>query len=304
MRQKLLYLALITEALLCSLAVLFFGAESAAAVFTEPLSALGGLLRAMSLSGGAGNAAAVAIYFALCLSPLLLLLPFGRGFQSEDWLIFALCAAMFAAVYLAVNPSLLNPFTPQMVSVAGGGVLLSIAAAYCVLRLLRRADGESPRLMRMLSWLIIAAAFIFVYAATGGNLAAIRAEYDEIRAANSSVPAINYIFLALKFAVAALPNVLSALAAVTAAELLRSAPEERAERCLKLAGFCKRSLMWTVLCGAGFNVLQFLCVKLLLSTHINVQFPVFSLVFVFALLLAARLFSENHALRRDNDLFI
>jgi hypothetical protein len=37
---------------------------------------------------------------------------------------------------------------------------------------------------------------------------------------------------------------------------------------------------------------------------INVQFPVFPLVFVFTVLLAARLFAENHALRRDNDLFI
>ena len=97
------------------------------------LPALGRGLRALSLSGGAGNAAAWVLYLLLSLLPLLGLLPAGRKRGWADAFFLAASLYSFRFWYVAVNPTLLTAATghPQIADAA-----CAMAAALLVLLLL------------------------------------------------------------------------------------------------------------------------------------------------------------------------
>jgi len=74
------------------------------------LPKLGESLRALSLSGGRGNAAAWAVVLVLTLLPALGLLWKPRC--RWDWLLPLAAAEIFAGLYLLVNPTLVSTEYP------------------------------------------------------------------------------------------------------------------------------------------------------------------------------------------------
>lgn len=316
MQKRNLRIVLLLEAVLClALCLLreyFEGWFTALMAF--PLEQLGLLLRKLSLSGTAGNALAIGLYILLCLLPLLalLLLHRRRGLLPEDILLGLLCPVLFPALYLMVNPALLDTWLGAPGTLLGkslvGGAVWALVCAYAVLRLLRaifRADG--PGLRTCANILLWALALLLTYGAFGASFGSFLDSVESTRAANTSGSlGLTYGFLGLQWLVDALPYVLDlwvvfAAMEVTAAERYSEEMTEAADR---LAKRCARALIWTVLTNCGFNLLQLLCARYLRIVNGVVLLPVYSVAFTLAALLLARLLKENRELKADNDLFV
>ncbi len=110
MKNNWLKILLLTEASLCI--VLSNAQASFAGFFTTtmafPFEQIGLILRRLSLSGTAGNIAAVLIYATFCLTPvfILFLRRKKRGFFTEDLLLALLSAVLFVVLYYMINPGL------------------------------------------------------------------------------------------------------------------------------------------------------------------------------------------------------
>lgn len=112
MKCNRLLLLLAAEAVLCATAAIFSRqlAGLFPALLSFPFAQIGMGLRALSLSGVAGNAAAIVLYILCCFLPLILLLIFGWGrrLHGEDALLFLLSAVLFPALYLLINPGTMS----------------------------------------------------------------------------------------------------------------------------------------------------------------------------------------------------
>lgn len=80
--------------------------------------------------------------------------------------------------------------------------------------------------------------------------------------------------------------------------------EETISQTKKLAEVCMGSVMVTIVADILFNLLQLFFQKQLYQINYVVQFPVFSIVFVLAVLLFTRYIKEMQELKEENDLFI
>lgn len=316
MKHKKLSAVLLLEAALClALCLLRECLEGwFTALMAFPLEQLGLLLRKLSLSGAAGNAAAIALYVLLCLLPVLalLLLHKRRGLLPEDALLGLLCPVLFTALYLMVNPALLGTWLgapgERMGKALLGGAVWAMVCAYAVLRLLRavfRADG--PGLRTYAQILLWALALLLVYGVFGAAFGSFLDSVESTRAANTGGGlGLTYGFLGLQWLVNVLPYVLDvwvlfAALDVTAAERYSEEMTEAADR---LAKRCGAALTWTVLTNCGFNLLQLLFARKLHVVNGVVLLPVYSVAFTLAALLLARLLKENRELKADNDLFV
>ena len=322
MKHKLFVGLLSVEALACALFSIlrtsFAGAFSAAMAF--PFEQIGMGLRSLSLSGGLGNAAAIVIYFAASLMPVAaaLILRKKRKLRAEDGLLALLSAALFAVLYIMINPGLINAWTggiaAQSVGKAVlGGMVYSVLCGYFVLRVLRLFScGATEKLVRYMSVMLSLLAVLFVYFIFGACFSGLLDSMAALRAGNlgnERLLGASYIFLVLQFAVNALPHAFNALVVFAGLRLLH---EMRADRYSaetvaaagKISGLCAAALVATVLANIGFNILQLLFAKLIVVINGSVQIPVFSITFALAALLLTRLVTENKRLKDENDMFI
>ena len=111
MKRRGMTLILTVEAaacvVFCFLRTSFFGGFTSLAAF--PFEQAGYVLRQMSLSGTAGNAAAIVLYLTLGLLPCLawLLLKKQGRLLAVDHLLPALSVLLLAVFYYMVNPGLI-----------------------------------------------------------------------------------------------------------------------------------------------------------------------------------------------------
>ena len=322
MKRKVYIGLLAAEALACmafcilqaSLAGLF----STAMAF--PFEQVGMGLRSLSLSGGVGNAAAVAIYFAAGLLPTaaLLVLRKKRRLHAEDGLLVLLCAVLFAVLYTMVNPGALG-------ASAGGGagwlvekatlgsMVYSVICGYFILRALRLFfDGSTGKLVRYMSVMLGLLNMLFVYAVFGACFNSLLCSISALRAGNAGnehLLGASYVFLALQFVVDALPFVFNMCIVFAAMRLLDEMHKNRysagtVAEAIKISKLCTSALVAIVLANICYNLLQFVFAKSLMIVNSLVQIPVFSIAFVLAALLLARLAAENKQLKDESDMFI
>ena len=318
MKRKLLFIVLGCEAVLCLL--LYSARDMLAGVFSAvlafPFEQVGLGLRALSLAGPAGNAAAVAAYVLLCLTPAaaLLLLRRRRRLRLEDSLLAILSAVLFAVLYFMINPGLLVPFGGSAAGKAVlGGIVYSLLCGYAVLRILRLFyDADTEALQRYLARLLCLLAALFVYLAFGACFGRLLDAFDALRAGNAGHErqlGVSYVFLVLQFLADALPYLLDVAVIISALNLLRELTADRYSRAAvisahRLSRLCGLALAVSVLSNMGFNLLQLIFFRSLHVINGTVQLPVLSVAFVSAVLLLARLIGENKRLKDDNDMFI
>lgn len=322
MKRKVFISILAIEALLCVilriLQASFSGVFSAVMAF--PFEQIGLGLRVLSLSGGIGNAVAIMIYFALCLLPvaILLITPKKRELRAEDGLLGLLSLALFAVLYLMINPGAIGTMMAGLVGHAIGkaalGVMVySVLCGYFVLRVLRLFSvGGTDKLVRYMSVMLHLLNILFVYVifvvCFDGLLNSI-AELQAGNAGNEQLLGASYVFLAVQFIVDALPYVLNVFVVFAALQLLRAMQTDRYSietvgATEQMSRLCTVGLGTMVLTNIGFNLLQLLLVKSLLVVNNTVQIPIFSISFVLAALLLTRLVAENKQLKDDNDMFV
>lgn len=318
MRHYLLPILLAAEAVLC-LAVCGlqnFLSGALPALLGFPFAPIGQGLRALSLSGGPGNTAAIVLYVLLSLLPLgaLALIRRRRKLAAEDGLLALLSPVLFAVLYFMINPGLLGPVGQGAVGQAMlGGCVYSLLIGYLVLRVLRYFfRAETEKLHRCLSALLWALCFLLVYAAFGSGFEDYLSSVEALRAGNTGVYsglALSEGFLFLRWLVSALPYVLDVLVIFALLGLLRERRKDRfspeaVEAANTLSRRCGWALAVTVLSTAGMNLLQLCFYSRLRDVSGSVILPLSSVVLVLGALLLAHYAQEAKEMKDDNDLFI
>lgn len=293
---------------------------SLSSVLAFPLEQIGLGLRYLSLSGGAGNALAVALYVLIALLPVsaALLLRRRRALRAEDSLLLILSATLFGIMYLMVNPGLIPGL---MGSAAGqtvgkavlGGTVYSLLCGYCVLRVLRLFSlGDSAALLRYMAVLLAVLNALFVYMIFGAGVDSLIRSIRDLRASNTGsehLLSLSYFFLVLQFLLDSLPYALDIVIVFSALRLLdllrlNRYSAEALAAAERMSRLCTRALAVLVLANAAFNLLQLVFSGRLMRINSSLQIPVLSIFFVLAVLLVSRFIAENKQLKDDNDLFV
>lgn len=321
MNSKRMYIALGVFALLCALSGALPGVEAGtfALIMSFPFQLISMGLRALSLSGSGGNAAAIVIYIVVCLIPggvALWLLK--KKLNIEDILIAVFTAMMFAAIYYMINPTLLaghfgSEFN-SLVRAILGGCCWCVVICWVILKLIRRAEAsDRTGLQRLFKICLGFVAFFFVAVAFTGAIGEFAGSWASLKESNTALERSELvptaIFLALKAIINALPYALDALIAVKAMELLTAMSTdaygaltvEKGEEVSRLAVL---SLKLTVILSLVFNLLQMVFIRKLLVVDVELVLPLVSIAFMLAAVLLSRLLRENKALKDDNDMFI
>lgn len=326
MRYKDFYLALLLEAVICVIFALpqiqLSGMFTTITAF--PFEQIGWGLRQLSLSGAAGNLAAVVFYLLLSLLPCAVycFLWAKKRLCRADWLLIIMSALLFFVNYYMINPGLLHT------GVAGNGKWMlgssfyAVFCGYLVLRMLHiYTAADTGKLQKALKILLLFTMTVFVYAVFGQGLGDLFFAIQNLQSGNSMPAAevalfqaaqdltLTYVFLTLQFLVRALPWCMDLVAAYFAVLMLEALAKNRySEEAIctvrRLAGFCRTALAVTVGAEMAFHVLQLLLHRRLYQVDIVIRFPVLSIVFVLAMLLAARYLQEDQRLKQEHDLFI
>ncbi|MBQ8813594.1 MAG: hypothetical protein IJZ85_03725 [Lachnospiraceae bacterium] len=338
MRQKKFLAGLIVEAMLCVVLPLITpsGIIGGASLFAFPFQQIGDGLRALSLSGTVGNAAAIVLYVLFCGSPFLVLLGIHRKRKAcpEDGLLAGLSTLLFFVMYMMINPGMIPDVLGGFVGAAGtgkmtlGAVLYSILVGYLVLHVLRKTYlAEMTALQQYVKVILYILGAFFIWAVFGAGLGGLRAEITALAEGNtvddvssmfaemmgSGVSAgtmtLSKVFLVIRYVIDVLPYLLDTVIVFTGLELLDALTEDRygetaVALAQKLSRQCGKMLAITVISNMVFNVVQVIFLEKLLVVDGTVQLPISSILFVMIVMFLARLLTENKELKEDNDLFV
>lgn len=311
------FLLLSLEALACAAYVLLGQALPSlfGTLVTFPFKQIGLGLRALSLAGSAGNAAAIGLYILFCLLPAGLLLLHKKR-HCEDLLLVLLSVVLFPVMYMMVNPQLLSSWLGQVYETMGGELLClvtwSILVGYGLMTVLRKSfSAQQPRLADYMRWLLAVYCAALVFGVFGNGLDSLLTNMDAFRQANSGSGGLSltYAFLVLQFLVNSLPNVLFCGILLDACALLELLQSEGYTETLiaaaeNLSRRCGRMLMLVVLSNVCFNVVQLLFIRNLRNVSTVVRMPLDILLLVVGMLLIARFIRSHKALLDENDSFI
>lgn len=337
MKRKLLYVLLIVEAIICALAALLFPPPDAGgfiAVLQVPFAQLGMLLRAMSLSGGAGNAFALALYVVLCCIPAaFLLIKFIRKrAKAEDALLATLSAYLFYFMYMMINPGNIGG-NISMGSESFGmtvlaGVFWSMLISWLVLKLLRFArKKDTASILRMLGVLFALLAAVIVFSAAYIGVSDLKVGMKALEAGNTgtigsailNIGGINNgtydalaptkAFLVFRYVVGQIPAVMDILIFLTAKTLAEQLKKERysidvVNTSGKLASLCRYAVIIAILSSVSINVLQLVFSESLRSTNYASMIPAGSILLALVMLLLSRYFAESHIIKQENEMFV
>ena len=276
-----------------------------------PFEQIGRVLGWLSGLGALGRGAALALWGALSLLPLLFLTGLGRGPATlvEKVLLSITSLMLFIALWKLAGP-MEAPFGlpgaelgwASFIKAVWGGVIWSLLILFGVLRLLELfRGGDKERLLiyqRRMLWLLCC---FFT------GLAALSA-FEPVSAWAEAETGTARLALCLGYVSSALPYGLDAAVTVRAMKLLDSLlagqRAEAAKRARRLSALCCVSLGISAALPVLLNLFQLALAKELSSLSFRVELPFLSLVFVLAVLLLTRLIEENRQLRDDNELFI
>jgi len=217
-----------------------------------------------------------------------------------------------------INPGVIGAWTggiaaPSVWKAILGSMVYSVLCGYLVLRILRLfSDFGSEKLVGYMSVMLYLLAVLFVYLIFGACFHGLLNSISALQAGNlgnEQLLGASYLFLVMQYIVDALPYAFHVLVVFAALRLLdeRKADRYSAETVVaagQLSRLCETALVAMVLANVGFNLLQLVFAKSLRVINSSLQIPVFSITFVLAALLLARLIAENKQLKDDNDTFI
>ncbi|MEG2087367.1 MAG: hypothetical protein RR022_04140, partial [Angelakisella sp.] len=230
-----------------------------------------------------------------------------------------LSVTLFAVLYLMINPGLTGGLFGNgavelpLAKAILGSMVYSVLCAYGVLRVLRLFfAGGMSQLQRYLGLLLGLLNVLFVYLVCGAGVSGLLDSIGALQAGNTGnapLLGVTYWFLALRYVVDSLPYALDIFVVFTGLTLLRELAADRysdasVQAVGRLSKRCAVALTVLVLSNMAMNLLQLLFAKNLLVVNSQLQLPLFSIVFVLATLLLARLMAENKLLKDDSDSII
>ena len=290
-----------------------------------PFAEIGQGLRSLSLSGAAGNIAALILYAGLSLLPAIVLLCVRRKrtFLPEDALLAVISVLLFAVLYVMVNPGLIGSFFGAaelipMGKMMMGGLIWSLLAGYMVLKMLRLfADADRTHLLRYLELFLYGYAGICIVITFGIKFSVLLDRFASLYASNRGTEdglAVTCVFFVICYLAEILPELLTVVILESAVRLLvgiRTDSETVSCDARRLSKLCVSMLAVTVVVTIAVNLLQLVFAGLLRDIHSSFVLPILSVGTTLVILLLARYIEENKCLqeenirlKEDNDLFI
>lgn len=291
-----------------------------------PFYQIGWVLRQLSLSGTAGNAAAVALYLAICLLPVIWLaylrLRLGRRLQPADLWLPVISAGLFLVLYVMINPGCL----PDSMTLMEGSdlciCLWSAIIVWVVMKLLSIIKtGDENRLLSYLQKGIIALAVILILSVPAGIFTQLQPQIDALQAGNTdpqaSVSAVwgvgnplrpSIFFLWFNYLMDRIP-ILAILPVLRRGYALTKAFGQDKYGLETVAA--ADTLCRTCLGVVPVMVVEPLVMNLaqlwgsgLRSLHFRLNFPIIEIVLVICVFLLAKFFASARDLKEDNQMII
>ena len=298
-------------ALLGAVLALAFPGEMTYETFAAPVNALGQALRGLSLSGTGGNAAAWAITLVVSLLPLIPFLLLRRKRKAgEDWVLVLLIPQLFALIYYAVNPTLIDSLAAPFLPVGQLGVMAATAVTWLVLAFLRAlAEAPGERLAAAVGVLLTGCAFLLTFGTGFSQAVAWRAAADSARSGNTGSVGFTLVMLAVLGVLRAAPYLLGAAALLWGGRLVEAGGREpfsqdTAQLCDRTALACRMAAEAAVILALTVNLLQLAFFSLLVKVDFQVELSLLPLALAGAMFLLSRWMRQGLALREDNDSII
>ena len=274
-----------------------------------PFTALGWVLRTLSLSGSIGNAASLLLFGLVCLIPV--------GFwwrskrQTEDWLLVLLSGVMAVVLYFMVNPNMRGELMQNEV----GDVIYSFPVwgtltVWGMLKLLYSGKWVLEKnIYRALRIFLLLCASSCLIDCFGTRLAGLISQMKLYNTAYGYQTAPTVLFLLLDYLAETVEDGLCALVLYKGVELLDRLEEDPfSAECVQTAGhvsqWCRRTLTITCLTGLGLNMAQLLMTPVLQNVRLELRIPVMGMAVSFTILAVTKLLVRGKALKDDNDLFV
>ena len=279
-------------------------------VCSAPFALVGGGLRSLSLSGFGGNLAAWVVVLAVSALPLLVMRKQPR--KKEDLLLVLSCGAVFAMLYYAINPGLLDELSGKFYPIAALCTALSLLVGWWVLRLLLRLEEEKPQaLARALTVLLTVCALLIAFSSAYGpmtNALALQERFDtgDFMGRSRSLSITVLVFTTgIRIGLNVLAAQLMLMGAGLARELGRMEFDEQAVAfCQKTARDCAKVVRRTVEGTAAINLLQLIFLNRLYDSSFRLEFPLLTLALAAGLYLLCRFLEQGHQLQLDSDSII
>lgn len=297
--------------LLAALAGGLLSAKTGWSTMNDPILSVGRGLRVLSLSGFGGDLLAWLVVLLVSGAPLLLLIRIGKkGRGMEDLLLGLMAPVIFCWLFYLANPTQLGETAAQIFPLAGGCTVLSMGAAWLVLKLLRGLDGApTQRLAAAFGALLSGCALLCAFSVAYGGAAGVAAQWAQVVEGNTDLGGLTLPVLIVLGVLNAAPGLLVAVTMVWGSELASvlgggTFDQAGAELCGRVALACKTAAQATVTLTVFANLLQLALVGELLSASFSITLPLFSLAASAGLFLLCRCLQRGAVLQEDNDSII
>ncbi len=306
------------------------GGADAVYALAAPFVWTGAALRALSLSGWAGNVLAILLYVLASLLPVLPLLlrswrPRGRFLRL---FLIAMSAYLLFLLYFMVNPSMLQTlfhagmdgFKDMQQSMLCLYFYSLLIASWItkVMEDTGRIPLQLRRLMVVLGAAMIVSVFYINVANLKGALAALPAASGETFAfgldipmagAPEASPAFDGFIAVLRFAAGSAPTLLLLTVLPMADTLLFSLEqnffsEENQRYAAAIAGRCRLVILVSLGGMLIMGALQLLLLRRLANVHLSGEAPVLVLAVSLAMMLLSRYLERSFKVYRENQMMI
>lgn len=317
MKQNMIVRLLGVETLICLITALLQwmvpGVHTSFLAF--PYGPISQGLRWLSLNSPFGNLLALAIYLAISLVPLVLLIWFKthRPLVWEDLLLPLLSIMLLRFLYLMINPGEMRTGFHLNYPDFLGLLLHSVTAAYLILRAVRKfRQGEPSQLGAWMQGILVLAMAYLIFISFGPFLQTTLSAATSIREGNTIqetelLP--TYLMLALGYIIRILPNLLLIWVSFLSLDLFRAMAAdaystEVVEIAHRLSQASQQVLVVIVSSSLGYNLLQYFFADTLRQIDLNLLIPFDLVIFSLTALLFARFIRETRQLKTEHDLFI
>ena len=298
--------------LLLALAGGLLSAGAGWSTVNDPLLSVGRGLRALSLSGFGGDLLAWLAVLLVSGAPLALL-PLRMEAESrgaEDLLLALMAPVIFCWLFYLANPTRLGEIAAHIFPLAGGCTVLSMGAAWLVLKLLRGLDGApTRRLAAAFGALLSGCALLCAFSVAYGGAVGVAAQWAQVVEGNTDPGGLTLLVLIVLGALNAAPGLLMAVTMAWGSELASvlgggTFDQAGVELCGRAALACKAAAQATVTLTVFVNLFQLALVGELLSVSFSITLPLFSLAASAGLFLLCRCLQRGAALQEDSDSII
>ena len=288
-------------------------------IFTFPFGQIGEALRTLSLASAAGNIAATAIYLFISIAPVLYLVYRVARQKKEpdaiDILLIMMSVMLFIMMYFMVNPGYINSGLYGAMPGKGAALAMtfwSMAVGYAVLKCMKASAGtDEKKLTKYLKMILIAVAAVI-----GINM--ILGIFTEVIPAARGVKEIDQqlnsdyntaLFLWIKYFADKVPSVLNIVVIIHGVKMVDQLRLDRYSQATiaaaeNLSRICRISVTVMILTSIAVNLFQFLVWTKVYKTSYVVDIPLLSIVLCIAVLLLAKFFASDKAMKEDHDMII